>query len=189
MAVALFAAAAARADDSEWRVWLEPKFMHAAVTAPIPGSERTEIAAGIRDEKGDAYLLRAQFDEVKAGWKAFLAKARMNADADLATMTPVYVRDKKQVIEYATLSSDQPIVGSAVFAAKFLDLFKDTLGDKLLVVVPSRYKAFIFPKLASHYDEFSPMVFEAYRATPFPVSVEVFEVSAAGWRAAGVYEE
>jgi hypothetical protein len=33
------------------------------------------------------------------------------------------------------------------------------------------------------------MVFEAFRATAYPVSVEVFEVSADGMRAIGVYEE
>ena len=33
------------------------------------------------------------------------------------------------------------------------------------------------------------MVFEAFRATAWPVSVEVFEVSADGFRAVGVYQD
>jgi hypothetical protein len=33
------------------------------------------------------------------------------------------------------------------------------------------------------------MVLEAYKATPYPVSREVFELSANGLRAVGVYEE
>ncbi len=33
------------------------------------------------------------------------------------------------------------------------------------------------------------MAFTAYRETAWPVSVEVFEVSAAGFRAVGVYQE
>ncbi len=175
--------------EAGWRVWLEPKFMHAPVTVAIPGAGRTELAAGTRDEHGDVSLLRPQFEELKTGWESFVAKARTNADAELATLKPSYVRDKKQVIEYAVLSSEKPVVASAVFAAKFLDLFKETLGEKVLVVVPSRFKAFVFPALASRYEEYAPMVFEAYRATAFPVSVEVFEVSAEGWKAAGVYEE
>src|SRR4051812_28333815 len=34
----------------DWRVWMEPKFMHQKVTAPIPSAQRTELAAGrVRD--------------------------------------------------------------------------------------------------------------------------------------------
>jgi hypothetical protein len=33
------------------------------------------------------------------------------------------------------------------------------------------------------------MIFRAYRATAWPVSVEVFEVSPTGWRCIGAYEE
>jgi hypothetical protein len=68
-------------------------------------------------------------------------------------------------------------------------MFQETIGDSVLLVVPNRYRAFIFPRLASRYEEYTPMVFEAYRATAYPVSVEVFEVSADGMRAIGVYEE
>ncbi len=163
--------------------------MRAAVTAPIRGAESTVMAAGTRDEHGNAYLLKAQFQELKVSWGSFLAKARTNANAELTKLTPVYVRDKNQVIEYAALRSEQPIVATAVFSEKFLELFRETLGDKVLVVVPNRSTAFVFPRLASHYESYAEMVLEAYRATPFPVSVEVFEVSAQGWKAVGVYEE
>jgi hypothetical protein len=70
-----------------------------------------------------------------------------------------------------------------------LKLFADTLGDRVLLVVPSRYRAYVFPKLASRYLEYTPMVFEAYRATEFPVSVELFELGADGMKAVGIYEE
>ncbi len=190
---ALLLASTARAEDpagsEEWRVWLEPKFMHAAVTSPIPDAEKTELAAGTRDQKGDVYFLKQQFEDLHIGWEAFVAKARTNANTELATLQPEYVRDKKKVIQYATLSAHEPIVATAVFGTKLLGLFKNTIGDKLLVVVPSRYKAFIFPRLASSYEEFAPQVFAAYRATASPVSMEVFEVSAAGWKAVGVFEE
>ncbi len=58
----------------------------------------------------------------------------------------------------------------------------------MLVVVPSRYTAFVFPELATHYQEYYPMVFEAFRETAWPVSVEVFQFSANGIRAIGVFE-
>ena len=80
-------------------------------------------------------------------------------------------------------------MASAVLAPRFLALFRQTLGDTVLVVVPNRYTAFVFPQLATHYQEYYPMVFAAYRETAFPISVEVLEFSAAGIRAVGVYEE
>jgi hypothetical protein len=61
--------------------------------------------------------------------------AAAEADADLASLRPHYVRDKRKVIRYAELRSDRPIVASAVLSAKFPALFKETLGDRLLVAV------------------------------------------------------
>jgi len=112
-----------------------------------------------------------------AGIQQFAAQT---AAVDLATLTPRYERNRKQVIQYAELKSDRPIVASAVLAPKFLDLFKDTLGEKVLLVVPNRFAAYVFPALASNYQDYWPMIFEAFRATAWPVSVEVFEVSGKG---------
>ena len=80
-------------------------------------------------------------------------------------------------------------MNSVVLSPKFLALFQDTLGPKVLVVVPNRFTAYVFPRLVSSYREYSPGVFEDYRATAHPVSVEVFELSDAGLRAIGAYEE
>jgi hypothetical protein len=167
------------------RAWLEAKSMRVPVALPIEGAERTEIAFGALAEDG---LVAFGKGEAEPGEELF-STARENAAADLATLTPRYVRDRQKVIQYAELSSVRPIVASAVLAPKFLSLFRNTLGDSLLVVVPSRYTAFVFPQLASRYREYYPMVFEAYRATAWPVSVEVFEFSAKGIRAIGVFDE
>jgi hypothetical protein len=59
----------------------------------------------------------------------------------------------------------------------------------VLLVVPNRSTAFVFPALAGNHRDYWPMVFEAYRATPFPVSIEVFELSARGLRAVGAFQE
>ena len=118
-----------------------------------------------------------------------MAQARENAASEFAELKPRYERGTNKVIAYAALESTKPTVASAVLAPKFLESFKETLGDTVLVVIPNRFTAFIFPKLASRYAEYSPMVFRAYRDTSWPVSVEVFEVNAKGWRCIGAYEE
>ncbi len=175
--------------DPGWLVWLEPKFMRAPVSAPVALSERTELVAGYAGENEDVAFSRAEFEGLKLTWEAFASQARAESAARLAELTPEYVRDPKRVIQYAVLTSKKPIVASAVLAPGFLSLFKDTLGEKVLVVVPSRYQAFVFPRLASHYEQYTPMVVSAYKLTSYPVSLEAFEVSADGWRAVGIYEE
>jgi hypothetical protein len=57
------------------------------------------------------------------------------------------------------------------------------------VVVPNRFTAYVFSPIASNYRDYWPMVFADFRATAYPVSVEVFEISESGLRAVGVYEE
>ncbi len=163
--------------------------MRREVTWEIAGGERTVLAPVVVD--GDEYLYPPKKILEKFGVvpEAILELAAPAAAADLAALKPRYERDRKQVIQYAELASDRPIVASAVLAPKFLDLFQDTLGDKVLLAVPSRYRAYVFPALASNYAEYWPMIFEAYRASAWPVSVEVFEVSRGGLRVVGVYRE
>jgi hypothetical protein len=171
------------------RAWFEPKSMRAPVTLPLTGAQRTEIALGRLTEDGLERFSKRVVELLGISRERAFAIGRENAAADLATLTPRYQRDRNKVIQYAALTSPRPIVASAVLAPKFLAMFKETLGDEVLVVVPSRFTAYVFPKLASRYQEYYPMVFEAYRATAWPVSVEVFEFSAAGIRAIGVYDE
>ena len=175
--------------ENEWRVLLEPAFMKRAVTWPIAGAQKTVLAPASLQEGEYVFPKREVFDALNVDAETIQRLAASSAEAELKTLQPRYVRDGKNVITYAELSSEEPIVASAVLAPSFLELFKDTLGEKVLLVVPSRYKAYVFPRLAGRHMEYWPMVFAAYRATAFPVSVEVFEVSAEGIRAFGVYEQ
>ena len=169
--------------------------MKATVSEPIAGAKKTELVAAMkRGVDGTtrldvSYLGRAQFDALKLDWAAFTAQTQANAEAELKAVKTEYVRDRKKVIVHATVRSPHGLVASAVLAPKFLDLFKDTLGEKVLVVIPNRSTAYVFPALASNYQDYAPMIFEAYRATAFPVSTEVFELSRDGMKAVGAFEE
>ena len=188
-ALAIFARAGETPDEKSWRVWLEPKSSRAPVTLPIAGAERTVWCAGFLEEEGLRGMTQAELAGRGIGMERFAARARENAAADLAELKPRYARNRQRVIEYAELHSERPIVASVVLGPKFLALFKDTLGEKVLVAVPNRFTAFVFPSLAGHFEEYAPMVLEAWKATAWPVSVEVFEVSAAGVRCVGHYAE
>ena len=186
-ALALCSHAGGVADEKSWRVWLEPKSSRAPVTLPIAGAERTVLCAGFLEEDGLRPLTRAELAAMGIGMDRFAGRARENAAADLAGLKPRYERNRNRVIEYAELRSERPVVTSAVLGPKFLALFKDTLGEKVLVAVPNRFTAFVFPSLASRHEEYGPMVRAALGTTAWPVSAELFEVSATGVRCVGRY--
>lgn len=162
--------------------------MRSAVTAPISEAKATEFAGGLRGPDELTPFSKDAFAALKIGWEEFFAKARANATGDLAGIKPHYVRNRKKVIEYATLESTEPFVASAVLAPRFLELFADTLGPKVLVVLPNQFTAYVFPALASNYQDFEPLMRQAYRATAHPGTLEVFEFSAEGIKAVGAYE-
>ena len=184
----MLAASAAAEETGVWRILLEPKSMRREVVWEIPGAQRTVFAPVVVHGAELLFPSRKILAEFPAE-EEIRQLAAAAATVELAELQPQYERDARQVIQYAELHSDRPIVASAVLAPKFLERFKDTLGEKVLLVVPNRFTAFVFPVLASNYQDYAPMVFEAYRATAWPVSVEVFEVSRGGLRAVGVYQE
>ena len=189
LALALFSHAGETANENLWRVWLEPKSSHAPVTLPIAGAERTELCAGFMEEEGPRAMTREELAGMGIEMARFAARARESAQADLAGLKPRYVRNRKKVIEYAELHSERPVVAGAVLAPKFLALFRETLGEKVLVVVPNRFTAYVFPALAGNHADYAPMVLEALRATAWPVSVELLEISSEGVRCVGRYKE
>ena len=164
--------------------------MHRAVTFSIANATRTVIApvqlSG--DGQGDfSYPTRKEFETTGLDQASIAANGL--ADADLAQVKQRFVRNRKNVIVYAELRADRPIIGSAVLARKFAERFRDTLGEALLVAVPNRFTAFVFPALGNEYQQYAPMIIEAYRASPFPVSLEVFNVTKDGWKAMGIFED
>ncbi len=147
------------------------------------------MVAGLQVGEEVKPAAKSTLETLKLSWAEFEVRARKNASAELARLTPRSERDTRKSILYAALESELPVVATAVLSPDFLHLWKDTLGDKVLVVVPSQSTAFVFPRLASEYQSDAPMVLRAHRESAYPVSLEVFEVSATGWRCLGAYEE
>ncbi len=182
-----------RADDppdpTQWRVWMEPKFMHSAVAVPLAEAQKTELAAGALGPEGLTPFTRQSFASLLVERELFHSVAILNTAYDLKKVRFRFDRDKRRIIRYAAIECDEPVVASAVLFPGFLDLWKDTLGEKVLIVVPNRSTAYLFPRLATDYLDYSPMIFRAYRETAYPVSVEVFEIGPDGWHCLGAYAE
>jgi hypothetical protein len=182
-------AAAAEPPRSAWRVWLEPKFMHQPVSAPIANAQRTEFVAGTLTEEGFTPLPKGALETLGVTWDAFAAEAKKNAEIDLADVKTTFIRNRKKVIQYAELHSEKGLLASAVLAPKFAEPFLETLGPTFLLVVPNRSTAYAFPKLVTDYQDYVGEVLAAHRATAYPVSLEVFEVTPEGLRAVALYRD
>jgi len=168
---------------------IEPKFMKHEVSYGIPGSERAVLAPALVKDGEPVCLSEKEFKALEVDQKAFLAAAEENAAVELKKLTPEFTRNRKKVIQYATIISESPLTASVVLAPGFLKLFTDTLGPKVIVAIPNRYTIYVFPVLASHYQDYAPMISEAYRATSYPVSMEAYELSEQGLKAVGLYPE
>ena len=163
--------------------------MKPEVTYEIENSKRAVLVPALMKDGEPVYLSQKDFKALGVEWKAFLEAARENATAELKKLTPDYTRDKKNVIEYATLTSDSELTASTVLSPEFLKMFQDTIGDKLIVVIPNRYTIYVFPVLASHYQDYTQMVTAAYHDSTYPVSMEAYELSEKGIRTIGLYQE
>ncbi|MDP9292550.1 MAG: hypothetical protein M3O82_09330 [Verrucomicrobiota bacterium] len=191
--VAGFAAAApvARADtlDQSLLVLIEPSFFRPQVSFPIPGAERTCYVPASRVGDELVYFSKKEFTNLNLTWPHIFELGRKAAETELEKCKPVFSRNKREVIEYALVRSERQLAGTLVLAPKFLKLFEDTLGPKVLVAIPNRYSLYVFPALASNYRQFGPMIIDAYKSSAYPVSLEVFEISENGMRATGTFEE
>lgn len=174
-----------------YHVLIEPKFLRPPVSISIPGAKRTVFAAGVTRLAGESpeYMSRGEIDSLKVNWDRFMPLAIPHATNALRKLKPQFTRDRKKVIEFAELFDETQLVASTVLSPEFLPLFEEAFGPELIVAIPSRYQIFVFPALASAYEEYAPMVTRAYKSTPHPVSLEVFKVNSAGIRAIGTYDD
>jgi hypothetical protein len=162
------------AAEDVWHLLVEPSFMPHEAAWPIPGT-KTSVLVPSRLEEGE--VLPLQRDEVvprqvtRAG---ILASARSSASEVLKRLTPRYVRDSNQVIQYAVLESNDPLMTSAVLAPEFSGRFAETLGPEIVVAIPNHSRIFVFPRLSLAHQNFSDLIFVEYQSTPYPVSRDLF---------------
>ena len=158
------------------------------VYSPVEGAKRTLLCAGRWDGTQLVPFTRLQWLDKGMSWVQLENFTREASAHDLAQCSVSFKRDKRQVIEYAELRCELPLVASAVLAPEFATRFSETLGDVIQFVVPNRYKAFVFPQLGSDLNRYSEIVLNAYRDGAYPVSVELFDLRNGILRCAGIFE-
>jgi hypothetical protein len=133
------------------------------------------------------YFSKKDWDALGLTWDTFRTRAAQNATEK--KFHAELVRDTKKVVQYASITSDDPLTATMILSPDFLKKFKDIFGPSILVAVPNRFTVLVFPALASEYKEYSPLVIGAYHDSAYPVSLEVFEISDGGIRAIGAFED
>ena len=176
--------------EADWRVGIAPKSALPQVARAIPGARDTVLAAAARTGSGGMRLLEErELDALRLGWEEFAAKAAAAASTELAKLKPELLRDRNGVIECVLLRTKPPgDITAVVLAPDFLARFAPLLGSKLLVAIPDPQTIYLFPRLASHYQNYAARVLAVYAKAACPVSREVFERDAGGLRAVGAFE-
>jgi len=186
-AVFLLPAGVGMAND--WFFLPEPRFMGHEVSFPFNGAKSTVLAPARLGETG------VEFPTV-AVWQAMglneenVRKVTARFASEMLRHTKVeFVRNRKNVVEYAALRSDKFPVCVTVFAPEFRKQFEDVFGPKVLLVIPNRQTVFVFPGVDVDFSEYAPMLLEAWKGVAAKVSLEVFELGERGMRATGRIEE
>lgn len=168
---------------------VEPSFMRPEFAEPIPGSTKTVTAPAVIRGDFVTYVDDDMINRLGLKPESIQRVARANASAELKMLTPRYLRDDKGVVQAAIIDSDRPVVAATVLAPDFIKTFEDVFGPDILVAIPNRYRVYIYPALASQFEATADAVIADFHLTPFPVSQEVFRVTASGLEAVGTFEK
>lgn len=176
------------AEPSTW-VIPEPKFMvpHGSAVLPIPSSPRTVLARLQRD--GDFWVASPISPESEGKpWQPSPQDVQA-AEQALAECKITWLRDQQGIKEGAVLDGEAPYICAAIFAPSLLDRFADVFGPEIYLAIPSRFRIYLFPKLATELRFIAPLVLSDYRAAIYPVSPELFQLDSSGLRAVGVLDD
>ncbi len=158
-----------------------------AVKQAIKGAERTALVPGRETSIGVRYYTEAEFAALKLGWTGFQAKAAESADRVLAHLKPEWVKDEKGFVRYAVLKSPGQLTASTVFGTKFRALFREAMGDELVLLIPDRSTVYVFPRSMGEYKDFGKKILLAYADAVYPVSYEVFLLNRDGLSCLGSF--
>jgi len=169
---------------------VEPSFLHAPLSQKITGAERTVIVPAwlIKKNNGEETVrfLEPGYNTLsEKKMEHFVKQARTNLSAELAQLSPKWIRDEHNVIQVALLESPQPITASTILAPDFAIHFTTVFGPDLLIAIPSANRLYVFSKLVSPLNKIAPTIRDDYKLSLAPVSTEFFELSHGQLRAAG----
>jgi hypothetical protein len=177
-------------ESAKYLLLIQPRNLSTGVFVLMPGARETTYTAAYQGTIGPRNYKRVEFRKAfPGGWREFLERGKKAASDHLKTLKPKYIRNSKKVIEYAVIESDHPLTATTVVVAEFRELFKETLGDQLLIVIPNRFSVYVFPKLASTIGDYQKRFMYLFRDAVYPASSEIFELTKEGFRGFGSFRK
>ncbi len=158
------------------------------IVGPLEGARRTRMAAHHEWDFGVRPFTKKAWEERGLDWERFLPGARALADGIADRIEPKLVRDHRGVALYAVVADEDPFLTSVLLSPKLHERFRETLGDRIHVVLLERNRIYLFPATGGTLAEFGPALVEEYRRAAFPVSLEIFLLDREGFRVAGEIE-
>lgn len=158
------------------------------ITGPIEGAKSTKMAAQYEWSFGVRPFTKKTWGERGLQWETFFPIAREVADAVATKLEPRLVRDHRGIVLYAIIADEDPFLTSAILSPKLHERFKESLGDRIHVVLLERNRIYLFPATGGTLEEFGPSLVEQYRQAQFPVSLEIFLLDRDGFRVVGELE-
>ena len=168
---------------------LEPAALRTSAAQDLPGSKLTVLCPAREDALGLNRLSDEEFKATGLTWAQFLKQAAAAAAAHLKTLKPDIHRDAKGHAQYAILKSDSHLTASVILCPEFHAQFKDTFGEKLVVLVPDRFTVYIFARSFGGFQDMGPDILEKFADSTWPCSQEAFEVTATGLKCLGAFEK
>jgi hypothetical protein len=187
--VAIFLLLAGAGMANDWFFLPVPRFMGNEVSFPLNGAKNTVLAPARLGESGVEFPTVATWEAGGLNEETVRRVTARFASEWLRHTKVEFVRNTKNVVEYAVLHSDKFPVCATVFAPEFRKQFEDVFGPKVMLVIPNRQTVFVFPGVAVDFSEYAPVILEAWRSPSPKVSLEVFELSERGLKATGRIEE
>jgi hypothetical protein len=174
------------ASPEEFCVLIEPA-EGPQVVKLISGSKLTGLVPGRETHIGVRYYSAAEYTALGMSWPEFVKRSESAAARQLAKLTPEITRDAKGFVRFAVLRGKSHLTASSVFAPEFRSLFKSSMGDDLIVLIPNRFTIYVFPRGMGEYKDFGKRILSEYEDSPFPVSYEVLLLNRDGLSCLGSF--
>lgn len=167
---------------------IEPVAMRTDAARLLPGSKLTVIVPAREDEFGLSRLSKDQLAATGLKWEQFLNQAAATAATHLKSLKPDIHRDKKGAAQYAVLKSESHLTASIILCPEFFTQFRETFGDRLVVLVPDRFTVYVFPRGFTDFQTMGPGIMEQHATSVWPCSQEAFEITSAGLKCLGAFD-
>ena len=171
----------------EFCLLLEPKD-GPAVSKLLKGAKMTALVPGRETRVGGVrYYTASEFEGLGLGWEGFRRRAEATASRVLATLKPEVTKDAKGFVTSAVVRGKSHLTAGVVLSPKFYEMFRGSMGDDLVLLIPDRFTVYVYPRPMGGYKAMGPKILEDYAAATYPVSYEVLLLNRDGLSVLGSF--